>query len=50
MAVGQHVRYRGSEYVIRAICDGLVVIGREADPIEVGIPYAAAFRLLSLVA
>jgi hypothetical protein len=46
LSVGQAVRYRGSEYRIRAICDGLVVIGREADPVEVTLTPLAAFRLL----
>ena len=49
MTTGQRVRYRGSEYRIIGFAEGLVIIGRENDPIEVAIPQAAAFRLLTML-
>ena len=47
MAVGESVLYRFQRYEIRAIVDGLVIIGRETDPIEVCLPLLAAYRLLT---
>jgi hypothetical protein len=47
MAVGQAVLYRLQRYEIRRIVDGLVVIGRETDPVEVCIPEVAAATLLT---
>ena len=49
MSVGTTVVYRQRRYEVRAMTEQFIVIGQEADPVEVAIPYFAAPSVLTVV-